>query len=76
MLETEKGNLKTYPIKRLRDNLKYISLVYTLLNDHIKLKIPIHPAGEWLLDNFYIIEEAENNVERNLTKRNIRIYHK
>ena len=69
MLETEKGNLKTYPIKRLRDNLKYISLVYTLLNDHIKLKIPIHPAGEWLLDNFYIIEEAENNVERNLTKK-------
>ena len=63
----------TYPIPRLRDNCKYISLVYTLLNEHIKIGIPIHPAGEWILDNFYMIEKAVKTIEKDLslTKYNI-----
>ena len=52
---SNRGNLLTYPIKRVKENTKYIFLVYTLLNEHIKIGIPIHPAGEWLLDNYYII---------------------
>ncbi len=61
---------KTYPIPRLKDNFKFIEKTYELLNEHLKLKIDIHPAGEWLLDNFYIIEETYKTVvsEMNLKK--------
>ncbi len=52
----------TYPITRLKDNFKFIQKTYELLNKHLKLKIDIHPAGEWLLDNFYIIEETYKTV--------------
>lgn len=41
--------------------------MYNLLNEHIKQKIAIHPAGEWLLDNFYIIEEVTKSIEKELT---------
>lgn len=49
---------QTYPIPRMKENFEVIEEVYNLLNSHIKLGIPIHPAGEWLLDNFYMIEET------------------
>ena len=52
----------TYPIYRLKDNFRFIEKVYKLLNEHVKLGINIHPAGEWLLDNFYIIEETYKTV--------------
>lgn len=32
----------TYPIPRLKENFEIISDVYNLLNEHAKLKIPIH----------------------------------
>ena len=62
----ESSSKETYPIPRVRENCKYISLVYTLLNEHIKIGIPIHPAGEWILDNFYIIEKSAKEVEKEL----------
>ena len=34
----------------------------SFFGEHLKLKIDIHPAGEWLLDNFYIIEETYKTV--------------
>ena len=52
----------TYPIPKLKENFEIIEEVYHLLNKHIKLGIPIHPAGEWLLDNFYIIEETVKTI--------------
>ena len=60
----------TYPIPRLKDNFKFIEKTYQILNEHLKLKIDIHPAGEWLLDNFYIIEETYKTIisEMNLKK--------
>ena len=60
----------TYPIPRLKENFKLIEETYQILNNHLKLKIDIHPAGEWLLDNFYIIEETYKTVisEMNLNK--------
>ena len=60
----------TYPIPRLKDNFKFIEKTYELLNEHLKVKIDIHPAGEWLLDNFYIIEETYKTIvsEMNLKK--------
>ena len=60
----------TYPIPRLKDNFKFIEKTYNLLNEHIKLGINTVSAGEWLLDNFYIIEETYKTVcmEMNLKK--------
>lgn len=52
----------TYPIPKVKENFAIIEEVYHLLNEHIKLGIPIHPAGEWLLDNFYIIEETYQTI--------------
>lgn len=52
----------TYPIPKVKENFSVIEEVYHLLNEHIKLGIPIHPAGEWLLDNFYIIDETVKTI--------------
>ena len=57
----------TYPIPIVRENYKFILDTYKLLNKHIKLGIKIHSAGEWLLDNFYIIEEAVKSIEKELS---------
>ena len=63
-----KSSKETYPIPRLMENYQVIKEVYNILNEHIKLKIDIHPAGEWILDNFYVIEEAVKTIEKELTK--------
>ncbi len=56
----------TYPIEKLRTNYRNILKTYEMLNEHLKLGIKIHSAGEWLLDNFYIIEETIKNIEKNM----------
>ena len=58
----------TYPIPRLKDNFKFITKTYNFLNANIKAKINIHPAGEWVLDNYYIIEESVKAIEKDLTE--------
>ena len=58
---------RTYPIPRLKENFEKIKNVYELLTEHLKLGIQIHPAGEWLLDNFYIIEEVVKSIEKELS---------
>ena len=57
---------RTYPIPNLTKDFEYITMVYNLLNEHIKLVIDIHPAGEWLLDNYYIIEERVKQIKDEL----------
>ena len=69
--EIKSNSLKnTYPIPRLKENFRFIEKIYQILTSHLKLKIDIHPAGEWLLDNFYIIEETYKTViaEMDLSK--------
>lgn len=56
----------TYPIPKLKHNFKFIEKTYNLLNSHIKMNIPIYPAGEWLLDNYYIIEETVKTIIREI----------
>mgnify|MGYP005765046221 CR=1 FL=1 len=68
----EKSDKNTYPIPRLNDNFELITMVYNLLNEHIKLKIPIHPAGEWLLDNYYVIEETVKGIIKELSLKKYR----
>ena len=62
-----KSQKDTYPVPQMLENYRIIEQVYHLLNEHVKLKINIHPAGEWLLDNLYIIEETVKNIEKELT---------
>lgn len=61
-----KSNKITYPIPRVKENYNYIKMVYKLLSEHVKLGIIIHPAGEWLLDNFYIIEKTVKTVIKDM----------
>lgn len=61
-----KSDKSTYPIPRVKENLKFISDVYNFLNEDLKNKIPIHPAGEWILDNFYIIEKNAKIIMKEL----------
>ena len=44
-------------LKRLAENEKVLLEVRNLLSDTLKSKRFITPAGEWLLDNFYLVEE-------------------
>ena len=60
-------NKKTYPIYDLKENYKFILKTYELLNEHLLLGISIHSAGEWLLDNFYLIEETVKNIEKEIS---------
>ena len=60
------SNINTYPIDRINENYIFIEKTYNLLNEHIKKNIEIHPAGEWLLDNFYIIEETVKKIKREM----------
>jgi len=62
-----KADKETYPVPELKENFEFIKETYNLLNEHLKLEIGIHPAGEWLLDNFYIIEETVKQIEKELT---------
>ena len=61
-----KSDKQTYPIPNMIENYKIIGQVYDLLNEHLKLGISIHPAGEWLLDNFYIIEQTVKQIEKEM----------
>ena len=56
----------TYPVPHMLESFGVIQEVYRLLNEHLKLGISIHPAGEWLLDNLYIIEETVKQIEKEL----------
>ena len=62
----QKSQKETYPVSQMLDNFRTIEEVYSLLNEHLKLGINIHPAGEWLLDNFYIIEETVKQIQKEL----------
>ena len=64
---TTKSQKETYPVPHLMENFQIIEEVYNLLNEHIKIGISIDPAGEWLLDNFYIIEETVKQIQKELT---------
>ncbi|MCI9365103.1 MAG: hypothetical protein HFJ54_00215 [Clostridia bacterium] len=61
-----KSEKQTYPVPEMEKNFEYITKTYDLLNLHLKLGINIHQAGEWLLDNYYVIEETVKEVRKNL----------
>lgn len=65
-LSKERGKDRVLP--RLADNEKTLFEVQTLLTDKENPDAQITPAGEWLVDNFYLIEEQIRTAKRHLPK--------
>ncbi|MCC7029105.1 MAG: cyclic beta 1-2 glucan synthetase [Chitinophagaceae bacterium] len=55
-------------LKRLAENENILLEVYVLLSLSIKQNNPIAPGAEWLLDNFYLIEEQIYTGKKHLPK--------
>jgi cellobiose phosphorylase len=55
-------------LKRLAENERLLNKVRYLLTDAVKENNVISPAGEWLLDNFYLIEGQIRTGKRHLPK--------
>jgi len=59
---------KDHLLKRLDDNEAILHEVRKLLTGSIKRKQEIAPAGEWLIDNFYLIEEHIRTAKTHFPK--------
>ncbi len=55
-------------VRRLSDNFTLIAGVYRILNKDAEDSYSAAPAAEWLMDNFYIIEEQVKIIKRNLSR--------
>ncbi|MEO7311580.1 MAG: glucoamylase family protein [Chitinophagaceae bacterium] len=55
-------------LKRLAGNEELLLEVHGLLTESVKANKSIVPAGEWLLDNFYLIEEQVYTGKKHLPK--------
>src|SRR5687767_14356368 len=55
-------------LKRLAENEDILFEVTNLLHDDVRDKKSITPAGEWLLDNFYLIQEQIRIAKRYLPR--------
>ncbi|HXB90870.1 MAG TPA: hypothetical protein VNU72_01215, partial [Puia sp.] len=62
------GRAPNQLLKRLADNEEMLLEVYDLLSDAIKENRRIIPAGEWLLDNFYLIQDQVRTGKKHLPK--------
>jgi cyclic beta-1,2-glucan synthetase len=65
---SRKKRIKNWPVPRLNDNYNFILSVYKSLSDDVQKKLTIPPGTEWLLDNFYIIEEQVKSLRREMSK--------
>ncbi|NTW72830.1 MAG: glycosyl transferase, partial [Eubacteriaceae bacterium] len=66
---SSKRNILDWPVARMNDNFNFILQVYKGLNKDVMEKRSVPPAAEWLLDNFYIIEEQVTGIRIDLTKK-------
>src|SRR5690606_4182556 len=64
----QKGRTADKLLKRLDENGKILLDVRNLLVETIRDDQPITPAAEWLLDNFYLIEEQIVIARKHLPK--------
>jgi cellobiose phosphorylase len=55
-------------LARLDDNLRVLLATCSLLTAALKDRQRIAPAGEWLLDNFYLIEEQIRTAKQHLPR--------
>ena len=54
---------------RLAENERVLLGAYQVVTEAVDHKRPISPASEWLLDNFYVIEEQIRTTRRHLPKQ-------
>ncbi len=64
----QKGRTADKLLRRLDENGKFLLEVRNLLVENIQNDQPITPAAEWLLDNFYLIEEQIVIARKHLPK--------
>ena len=64
----EAGTAPDQLLARLAENEVVLLEVRDLLTEAVKADRRITPAGEWLLDNFYLIEEQIRTAKRHLPK--------
>ena len=63
-----KKRVKDKLLLRLADNEMVLLEVRNLLTQSVKESYLITPAGEWLLDNFYLLEEQIRTAKKHLPK--------
>jgi cyclic beta-1,2-glucan synthetase len=68
MHQLKPGRPRDRLLARLADNESLLLEVHNLLTEAVKGNRRITPAGEWLLDNFYVIEEQIGTARRHLPK--------
>ncbi len=67
--QTISGQISEKLLKRLADNEALLLEVHNLLTESAKDNERISPAAEWLLDNFYLIEEQIYIGNKHLPKK-------
>ena len=65
----QKGKKKDKLLKRLDENQNALIEVHNLLVENMQSNQTIIPAAEWLLDNFYLIEEQIVAAKKHLPKK-------
>jgi cellobiose phosphorylase len=66
---SNRRSILNWPLPRMNDNYACILSVYRKLNEEIQKKSIVPSTAEWLLDNFYIIEEQVKLVRRDLSRK-------
>ena len=56
-------------IHRLQENFQFITRVYQGAAEDMQEGLQVAPAGEWLLDNYYLIEEQVKEILLSVRKR-------
>ena len=68
MHQVEAGRPRDRLLARLAENETLLLEVHNLLTEDVQLERRITPAGEWLLDNFYLIEEQIRTAQAALAE--------
>ena len=66
---SRKKTIASWPVPRMEENYNYINSTYTRLNDDIIKNLEVPPAAEWILDNFYLIEEQVKQLRSEIVKK-------
>ncbi len=66
---TTQSNFVTLPIPRMNDNYAHILATYQKLNQDVQKRRVVPQSAEWLLDNFYIVEEQVKVLTRDFSRK-------
>ncbi len=68
MHQLTSGRYQDRLLARLAENEQVLVEVHRLLTEDVKEERRMTPAGEWLLDNFYVVEEQIRTAAKHLPK--------